>query len=156
MFAGGFFPFYGVILIALFLAGLGKSIFDPALQAYVGARVPFHRRGLVIGFLEFSWAGSTLLGIPAIALLIDRLGWRSPFFVMGGLGLLGILILRILIEKADKKIRRKIPCCCSKMHGALSCGKEQLWERFSTHFWSAQPMTTYLSSMVPGWNTDLV
>ena len=103
MFAGGFFPFYGVILIALFLAGLGKSIFDPALQAYVGERVPFHRRGLVIGFLEFSWAGSTLLGIPAIALLIDRLGWRSPFFVMGGLGLLGILILQILIEKGGQK-----------------------------------------------------
>ena len=103
MFAGGFLPFYGVILIALFLAGLGKSIFDPALQAYVGERVPFHRRGLVIGFLEFSWAGSTLLGIPAIALLIDRLGWRSPFFVMGGLGLLGILILRILIEKGAQK-----------------------------------------------------
>jgi predicted MFS family arabinose efflux permease len=103
MFAGGFFPFYGVILMALFLAGLGKSIFDPALQAYVGERVPFHRRGLVIGFLEFSWAGSTLLGIPTIALLIDRLGWRSPFFVMGGFGLLGILILRILIEKGAPK-----------------------------------------------------
>ena len=99
MFAGGFFPFYGVILIAFFLAGLGKNIFDPALQAYVGERVPFHRRGLVIGFLEFSWAGSTLLGIPTIALLIDGLGWRSPFFMMGGFGLLGILILRILIEK---------------------------------------------------------
>jgi predicted MFS family arabinose efflux permease len=107
MFAGGFFPFFGVILIALFLAGLAKSIFDPALQAYVGERVPFHRRGLVIGFLEFSWAGSTLLGIPAIAVLIDRLGWRSPFVVMGGLGLLGILIIRILIEKGGPKDPQK-------------------------------------------------
>jgi predicted MFS family arabinose efflux permease len=107
MFAGGFFPFYGVVLLALFLAGLGKSIFDPALQAYVGERVPFHRRGLVIGFLEFSWAGSTLLGIPAIALLIDRFGWRSPFFVMGGFGLLEILILRILIEKGVPKNPQK-------------------------------------------------
>ncbi len=107
MFAGGFFPFYGVVLVALFLAGLGKSIFDPALQAYVGERVPFHRRGLAIGLIEFSWAGSTLLGIPAIALLIDRLGWRSPFFVMGALGLLGILILRILIEKGVQKDPQK-------------------------------------------------
>jgi predicted MFS family arabinose efflux permease len=107
MFAAGLFPFYGVILVALFLAGLGKSIFDPALQAYVGERVPFHRRGLVIGLLEFSWAGSTLLGIPAIALLIDRLGWRSPFFVMGGLGLLGIVVLRILIEKGRQPNPRK-------------------------------------------------
>ena len=103
MFAGGLFPFYGVILIALFLAGLGKSIFDPALQAYVSERVPFHRRGLVIGFLEFSWAGSTLLGIPLVAVLIDRLGWRAPFFVMGGLGILGILALIILIEKTVQK-----------------------------------------------------
>ena len=103
MFAGGLFPFYGVILIALFLAGLGKSMFDPALQAYVSERVPFHRRGLAIGFLEFSWAGSTLLGIPLIAILIDRLGWRAPFFVMGGLGILGILALSILIEKTARQ-----------------------------------------------------
>ena len=103
MFAGGLFPFYGVILIALFLAGLGKSMFDPALQAYVSERVPFHRRGLAIGFLEFSWAGSTLLGIPLIAVLIDRLGWRAPFFVMGGLGILGFLALSILVEKTARK-----------------------------------------------------
>lgn len=103
MFAGGLFPFYGVILVALFLAGLGKSIFDPALQAYVSERVPFHRRGLAIGFLEFSWAGSTLLGIPLIAILIDRLGWRAPFFAMGGLGILGILVLRIIVEKGRRK-----------------------------------------------------
>jgi DHA1 family inner membrane transport protein len=103
MFAGGLFPFYGVVLVALFLAGLGKSIFDPALQAYVSERVPFHRRGLAIGFLEFAWAGSTLLGIPLIALLIDHLGWRAPFFVMGGFGILGILVLRIIIEKGRRK-----------------------------------------------------
>ena len=103
MFAGGFFPFYGVILVALFLAGLGKSIFDPALQAYISERVPFHRRGLAIGILEFAWAGSTLLGIPLIALLIDHLGWRAPFFVMGGLGILGILALSILLEKTGQK-----------------------------------------------------
>ncbi len=103
MLAGGFFPFYGVILVALFLAGLGKSIFDPALQAYISERVPFQRRGLAIGVLEFAWAGSTLLGIPLIAFLIDHLGWRAPFFVMGGLGILGILALIILIEKTGQK-----------------------------------------------------
>lgn len=103
MFAGGFLPFYGVVLAALFLAGLGKNVFDIALQAYVGERVPFRRRGLVIGVLEFSWAGSTLLGIPLIGLLIEHLGWRAPFFVMGGLGLLGIAALSILIQKDGKK-----------------------------------------------------
>jgi predicted MFS family arabinose efflux permease len=94
MFAGGFLPFYGVVLAALFLAGLGKSIFDPAIQAYISQRVPFHQRGLFIGLIEFSWAGSTLVGIPLIGLLIEYMGWRAPFFAMGGVGLIGIKTIR--------------------------------------------------------------
>jgi predicted MFS family arabinose efflux permease len=102
MFAGGIIPFYSVVLISLFLAGMGKSIFDPAMQAYMGERVPFERRGLVIGVLEFSWAGSTLLGIPLIGILIEHFGWRAPFFAMGGLGILCFVALRILMPKEGK------------------------------------------------------
>lgn len=109
MFAGGFFPFYVVVLLALFLAGLGKSIFDPAMQAYISGQVPFKRRGLVIGLLEFSWAGSTLVGIPVIAILIDRFGWRAPFFALGGLGLIGIVAIKILMQEDGEKIIRRHP-----------------------------------------------
>ena len=101
MFAGGFFPLYGVILITLFLAGLGKIVFDPAVQAYVSEQVPYYRRATAIGLLEISWAGSTLLGIPLIALLIDKMGWRSPFFAMGALGIAGIVALIVLFPPDD-------------------------------------------------------
>jgi DHA1 family inner membrane transport protein len=96
MVAGGSLPFYSVMVLAVFLAGLGKSIFDPAIQAYVGERVPFQRRGLIIGITEFAWAASSLLGIPLAGLLIDRLGWRSPFWALGVLALLSLLGLRLL------------------------------------------------------------
>lgn len=91
MLAGGILPIYGIMVVALFLAGLGKSTFDPAVQAYISERVPYQRRAMAIGLMEISWAGSTLLGIPLVALFIDGVGWRSPFFVMGSLGLLGAL-----------------------------------------------------------------
>ena len=104
MFAGGLFPSYSVILITLFLAGLGKMVFDPAVQAYVSERVPYKRRATAIGFLEISWAGSTLLGIPLIALLIDNVGWRSPFFAMGAIGFAGIIVLSVLIPADEKSI----------------------------------------------------
>ena len=97
MLAGGLLPAYGVVLLALFLAGLGKSVFDPALHAYVGQRVPYQRRGLAIGMLEFAWAGSALVGLPLVGLLIERMGWRAPFFALGGLGLLSLIALAILI-----------------------------------------------------------
>lgn len=106
MLAAGLLPFYGVVLLALFLAGLGKSIFDPAIQAYVAAQVPFQRRGMVMGLMELSWAGASLVGIPLTGLLIDRLSWRAPFFVLGGLGLLSIAMLGILIPAGHDKPRQ--------------------------------------------------
>ena len=103
MLAGGLLPVYGGVLLALSLAGLGKSFFDPALQSYIGENVPYQRRGLAIGLAEFSWAGSSLVGIPLIGLLIERLGWRSPFLLLGGLGLLGVFILAYLIPRDDRR-----------------------------------------------------
>lgn len=93
MCAGGIFPYLGVLVAAQFLAGLGKSIFDPAVQAYFSVRVPYRRRGLAVGFMETAWAGSTLLGIPALALLIDRVGWRAAFLALGLAGALGLILL---------------------------------------------------------------
>lgn len=94
MMAGGLFPYFGILIMAQFLSGLGKSLFDPALQAYVGSRVPYRRRGLVVGFLETAWAGSTLVGIPAMAFLIDRAGWRTAFLALGVCGIAGLLMMK--------------------------------------------------------------
>ena len=104
MLAAGFFPFYYSVMAALFLAGLGKSVFDPAIQSYVSREISYGKRGMVIGFLETSWAGSTLIGIPCVAILMNRLGWQAPFYVLGGLGLMGIIAL-ISFFPQDKKIR---------------------------------------------------
>ncbi len=99
MLIGGLFPVYGTVLLALFLAGMGKAMFDPSILAYVGEKVPFQRRGTAIGILEMSWAGSSLIGIPLMGLLIARFGWRSPFLALGAAGIVGFLVLAWLFPK---------------------------------------------------------
>lgn len=96
MLFGGASATFASVLLALFLAGLAKTLYDPALQAYVGDWVPYKQRGRAVGLLEFSWAGSLLLGVPLTALLIGNLGWRSPFFMLGIAGLVGVAIILIL------------------------------------------------------------
>lgn len=107
MLAAAFFPIYAVVLVALFLAGLGKSIFDPAVQAWAGNRVPYRRRAMVIGILETSWSASTLIGIPLVAVLMDRYGWQSPFLVMGILGGIGAVALFFIIPEEPETSRPK-------------------------------------------------
>jgi MFS transporter, DHA1 family, inner membrane transport protein len=99
--AVGLFPVFAMLVVAQLLSGAGKSLFDPALQAYISERVPYARRGLVVGLLETAWAGSTLVGIPLMALLIDQAGWRAAFFALSASGLLGIGVMAGLLP-ADR------------------------------------------------------
>ncbi len=105
MLASGILPFYVMLIFSLLLAGLGKSIFDPAIQAYVGQRVPFHRRGMVFGILELSWAGSTLIGIPLAGILIEKAGWQTVFITIGVLSLVGFFLILFFIAR-DNNTRK--------------------------------------------------
>lgn len=98
MFLAGLVPVYAAVLAGFFLAGVGKAMFDPAILGYVGSRVPYKRRGMAVGALEVSWAGSSLIGIPLIGILIDRFGWRAPFFALGAAALLMAVLLWLLVS----------------------------------------------------------
>ena len=101
--AAGVFPLYGVLVITLLVSGLGASIFNPALRAYIGDQIPYARRGRVIGMVEMSWAGSSLIGIPAAGFLIDRLGWQAPFVVFGGVVILCTILLALLTPRTSQQ-----------------------------------------------------
>lgn len=86
---GALFPHYFWVMAGLFIAGLGKTIFDPAIQAYIGKVVPYHHRGRAVGVLEASWGGATLAGVPLIGLLMARFGWQSGFWGLAAAAVLG-------------------------------------------------------------------
>jgi predicted MFS family arabinose efflux permease len=90
-------PSYLTFLLALTLAVWGKYLFDPSMQAYLGDRVSYQRRGLVIAISEVGWSLSFIAGVPLVGLLIARRGWTAPFPLLALLGLLALVVLaRIL------------------------------------------------------------
>lgn len=74
--------------------GLAKALYDPAVHAYIGDVVPYRERGRAVGIVEFSWAGSWLIGVPASGLLIEQFGWRAPWAVLIVLGVFGAILTR--------------------------------------------------------------
>ncbi|MFO7742024.1 MAG: MFS transporter [Anaerolineae bacterium] len=79
-------PLYGVALVGFAFIGLAKIAFDPALQVFLGQRVPYERRGRALGLSELSWSLS-LLAMPLCGWLIDAVSWRAPFVLLGLAGL---------------------------------------------------------------------
>jgi predicted MFS family arabinose efflux permease len=86
---------------ALLLAVLSKYLFDPAMQAYFGDRVPYERRGTALAITEGSWSLAFVVGIPAVGWLIARYGWNAPFPLLAALGLAMFLIIWRIVPRHD-------------------------------------------------------
>lgn len=72
-------PTYGMLFTGLILVGIGKTILDPSMHAYLGDRIEYQRRGMAIGIIEMSWSGAYLIGIPVVGWVMARSGWSEPF-----------------------------------------------------------------------------
>jgi predicted MFS family arabinose efflux permease len=94
-------PTFPAFLAALILSALGKYVFDPSMQAYVGDRVAYQRRGRVLAITELSWSLSFIIGVPLMGFLIARYGWSAPFPVLAllGLGAIGVLAWMVAGDK---------------------------------------------------------
>lgn len=94
-----------LILIAGYGAcGLGVSMYQPAVQAYVGVLTSYEERGRAVGLIEMSWALAGLLAVPALTWLVQaRQSLVEPFLILAALVALNILItiLVLPIEAAN-------------------------------------------------------
>lgn len=94
-------PNFITFSIAILLALLGKYLFDPAMQAYFGDRIPYERRGTALAVTEGAWSLSFVVGVPLMGLLIAGYGWDEPFRWLAGLGLVMIAVIWWMVPRRD-------------------------------------------------------
>lgn len=92
------------LTIALVMSTMGKYIFDPSMQAYIGDRVPYERRGLAIAITEFGWSVAFIIGVPLMGFVISRNGWMAPFPLLALLGALMFGLLYFILPKEDHQL----------------------------------------------------
>jgi predicted MFS family arabinose efflux permease len=85
-------------LVGFALMGLAKPTYDVASQSYISDRVPYARRARSLAVFELAWAGSLLIGAPFAGWLIARGDWTTPFWVLGGLAVVGLLLATRFID----------------------------------------------------------
>jgi predicted MFS family arabinose efflux permease len=88
-------------VVGFALLGLAKPMIDVSGQVYVSERVVYEQRARYLGILEMAWAGGLLIGAPVAGWLIANWSWEAPFWVVGSLGLLGIGLARLFLERED-------------------------------------------------------
>jgi len=96
------FPSITTLGIALILAMIGKSTFDPSMTSYIADHVAYEKRGTAIAFSEFAWSSAFILGIPFVGWLIARSNWSTPFWALGILGLVALMFILLTLQDSTK------------------------------------------------------
>lgn len=103
---------YSFLLAARIVAGLFGGVIGAQVLAIVADMFVYERRGRAMGIVMGGFAGASIIGVPLALKLtnIFQKDWHTPFWMIGGLGILFIpLITRIIpgmtshIKKADGK-----------------------------------------------------
>lgn len=86
-------PVFAVFAVIIVTFGIVKMIFDPAMQAYLADRVPYHKRGYAIGMTELSWAGSLIVVALLAGITLEQFGLGAVFLGLAIVGLIGFVAL---------------------------------------------------------------
>jgi len=98
MFSVFILPDFSGLAVALLLSSLGRTAIGPAIQAYIGDKVPYNRRGLYLGLVELAWSGAFLFGVPAMTWLIATFNWQAPFLALAILGAASFVLIWLRVE----------------------------------------------------------
>jgi DHA1 family multidrug resistance protein-like MFS transporter len=99
---------YPSLLSFRFLHGLGSAMSIPIAMAYVAEVAPGGREGRYMGNMNLAMFAGMGLGPLIGGFLGDNLSLSSPFYVMGALSALSLILLLILLPKEDSRKEKRI------------------------------------------------
>ena len=85
---------YHFLLVARVATGLFGGVIGSICLAIVADLFPIGTRGRVMGVIQSAFAAAQIMGIPVGLFIANHFGWRGPFYMIAGLGvLIGVVIV---------------------------------------------------------------
>jgi DHA1 family inner membrane transport protein len=92
--ASAFAPDYATLLVIRLVMLAVGALYTPQAAGTAALIVPAERRGSTIAYIFLGWSLAAAVGLPLIAFVASRYGWRV---VYGGIGVLGGLSFLLLM-----------------------------------------------------------
>ena len=91
--ASAFAPDYASLLaIRLVMLAVG-ALYTPQAAGTAALIVPAEKRGSTIAYIFLGWSLAAAIGLPLIALIASRYGWRTVYGGIGAIGCISFLLL---------------------------------------------------------------
>jgi predicted MFS family arabinose efflux permease len=100
---------FGQLLLARVGVGVGEAGCTPAAHSLISDLVPKERRASALGFYALGIPVGTVLGMIIGGLLVDALGWRHAFMIVGLPGLAMALVVLLVLKDPRHRIGASVP-----------------------------------------------
>lgn len=90
---------YGQLVAARMVVGFGEAGGVPPSYALLSDTYPPHKRAAAFGIYNLGPAIGAAAGVAFGASIAEQFGWRMPFLVIGAIGLVGALFVRLLLRE---------------------------------------------------------
>src|ERR1700712_1203041 len=91
--ASAFAPNYASLLVIRLVMLAVGALYTPQAAGTAALIVPTEKRGSTISYIFLGWSLAAAVGLPLIALIASRYGWRAVYGSIGVIGCLSFLLL---------------------------------------------------------------
>src|ERR1700709_470632 len=91
--ASAFAPDYATLLVIRLIMLAVGALYTPQAAGTAALIVPPAKRGSTIAFIFLGWSVAAAIGLPLIALVAHRYGWRTVYGGIGAIGCVSFLLL---------------------------------------------------------------
>jgi DHA1 family inner membrane transport protein len=91
--ASAFAPDYTTLLVIRLIMLAVGALYTPQAAGAAALIVPLERRGSTIAYIFLGWSLAAAIGLPLIAFVASRYGWRMVYGGIGAVGCVSFLLL---------------------------------------------------------------
>lgn len=93
---------YTQLVVARMVVGFGEAGGVPPSYAIITDTYPPGRRAAALGIYNLGPAIGAAIGVAFGASVAERFGWRMPFIVIGAIGIVAALLVRVLVREPER------------------------------------------------------
>lgn len=127
---------YETLLTARIVTGLFGGVIGSISMAIVADLFTLQQRGRVMGFVQMSFSGAQILGIPAGLLLATSFNWNASFFMVVIVASAVILLLLAKLKPVTAHLKLQTTKSPLKHLWKTLIKREYLWGYFAIAFLS--------------------
>ena len=101
-------PNYPVLLAARFLQAGGNGILIPLIQNVAVTVYPKERHGFALGLVGMIIGFAPVMGPVFSGVIVQFMGWRGVFVILGGLGLVALVISYFTVRSFGERHHEKL------------------------------------------------